>query len=114
MSIISTGIIVGSGGGGGGGGGGIAEAPLDGKLYGRQNGAWAAAATARHRHLQNTPAAVWQVQHNLNQKPVAIWTFDSAGEQIFGEPDYAGATLQYIEIHFCVAVSGMAFAATLL
>ena len=112
MSIIINGILAGSG--GGSGGGGIAEAPADGKIYGRQNAAWSAVESARHRHVQAAAAVKWPIQHNLGQKPVAVWTYDAAGGQIFGEPDFVGSTLNYLEINFSQAVSGTAYISTLL
>jgi hypothetical protein len=100
-------------GGGGGGGGGIPEAPTDGKIYGRKNSSWTAVETARYRHTQATAAAVWNVQHNLGTKPVSVWTFDAAGNQVFGDPDYAGATLNLLQVFFAMPLTGVAFIHTL-
>jgi hypothetical protein len=112
MSILSSGILVG-GGGSGGGGGGLPEAPTDGKIYGRKNAAWAAVETARYRHIQSTPATNWSVQHNLGSKPVAVWTYDDNGDEIFGDPLFATATVNWLEIRFSQPVSGTAFIHTL-
>jgi hypothetical protein len=113
MSILVNGILTGNG-GGTGGGGGIPEAPSDGKVYGRKNIAWSPVENARYRHVQTTPAAVWNIQHNLGSKPVAVWTFDGAGTQIYGTPDHANATLNLISVTFCEPVSGLAYVGTLL
>ena len=112
MSILGKGIL--GGGGGGGGGGGLADAPSDGKTYGRKNAGWAAVESATHRHVQSSPSAAWSVQHNLGSKPVAVWTFRADGAQVFGEPDYAGATLNLLVINFSEPVSGSAYVSTLL
>ncbi|MDR3154297.1 MAG: hypothetical protein LBW85_08530 [Deltaproteobacteria bacterium] len=112
MSILG-GSILGLG-GGGGGGGGIPEAPSDGKTYGRLNASWAPVESARYRHLQAAASDLWNVQHNLGSRPVALWTFDSAGERIYGEPDYASATLNLLQVRFSRPVSGSAFVQTLI
>ena len=112
MSVLVSGIL--AGGGGGGSGGGIAEAPSDGKVYGRKNAGWAAVESARYLHVQGSASASWSVQHNLGSKPVAVWTFRTDGSLIFGEPDYAGATANLLTINFCEPVSGSAYVFTLL
>jgi hypothetical protein len=115
MSILSNGIITGGGGSsGGGGGGGITDAPSDGKLYGRQNSSWAAVENAKYRHIQSTASTTWNIQHNLGSKPVALWTYDSTGNQIFGEPDYENADLYLLTVIFSEAVAGTAYVHTLI
>jgi hypothetical protein len=107
MSILSPGILVGSG--GGGGGGGLADAPADGKTYGRRDAAWTAVESAGYRHVQAAASAVWVIQHNLGAKPVALWTFGADGNQIFGEPDYPGSTANMLSVGFSAALSGTAY-----
>jgi L-rhamnose isomerase len=116
MSILSQGTLLGggSGSGSGGGGGGLADAPSDGKVYGRRNSGWTPVESARHRHIQSSAADVWEIQHNLGSKPVALWTYLSDGTQFFGEPDYANATTNLLKVHFSEAVSGTAFVHTLI
>jgi hypothetical protein len=113
MSILFNGILAGNG-GGGGGGGGIPEAPTDGKIYGRQNAGWSAVELAKYRHIQSTPATSWNIQHNLGSKPLALFVFDAAGDQIYGEPDFSASTLNQLSVYFSVPIAGTAFVHTLL
>jgi L-rhamnose isomerase len=115
MSILTQGTLLGGGSGsGGGGGGGLTDAPSDGKVYGRRNSGWTAVEFAKHRHIQSTAAAVWEIQHNLGSKPVALWTYLADGTQFFGEPDYMNATTNLLKVYFSEAVSGTAFVHTLI
>ncbi|MDR3152902.1 MAG: hypothetical protein LBW85_01185 [Deltaproteobacteria bacterium] len=112
MSILTSGILAG-GGSGSGGGAGVPEAPSDGRLYGRRNAAWSPAEAAGYRHVQAAASDAWNVQHNLGSSPVAVWVFDAAGAQVFGDPDHVSATLNQITIRFSVPMSGTAYVRTL-
>ena len=94
--------------GSGGGGGGLPEAPLTGETYGRSNGAWKAT-PATYTHTQSTPAAVWNIQHNLGKKPVSVVALSAAGDRIIGEEDWAASTLNLFVVRFSEPLTGVAF-----
>lgn len=56
----------------------------------------------------NTESSVWQLQHNLNTKTPTILCFDTDGTCIGGEIRYDTATLNYIEVAFCIPIAGKA------
>jgi hypothetical protein len=61
-----------------------------------------------YEHTQATPATAWVVQHNLNTLFLDIRTFRSTGEEMFGDPNWAGATVNQITINFSNALAGVA------
>jgi hypothetical protein len=61
------------------------------------------------KHIQSILTNVWTAVHNLGQKEVLVETFDNAGREIIGAPDYAGATLNSIIIEFSSPVIGTAY-----
>jgi hypothetical protein len=60
-------------------------------------------------HVQADPAAIWVVPHNLGTRALDIRTFDAAGAEIHGSPDWAAATTAVVLISFTVPVSGTAY-----
>lgn len=57
-------------------------------------------------HNQNTPSAVWTINHDLNGNPTAV-VHDSAGTQCEGTFSYP--TLNTMVITFTGAFSGVAY-----
>lgn len=57
-------------------------------------------------HTQNTPSAVWTINHNLNGNPTAV-VQDSAGTQCEGTFSYP--SLNTMVITFTGAFSGVAY-----
>ncbi|MDR1872038.1 MAG: hypothetical protein LBS60_09025 [Deltaproteobacteria bacterium] len=58
--------------------------------------------------IQDTPNALWSIQHNLGTKELAIDTFLSTGERIFATADWASATVNHIDIIFANPKAGTA------
>ena len=58
-------------------------------------------------HDQSTPAAVWNVAHNLGYKPGGIWVEDSAGTDL--EAQVAQVDNNNLTITFPGATSGKAY-----
>lgn len=59
-----------------------------------------------YTHVQNTPSAVWTINHNLGGNPTAV-VKDSAGTQCEGTFSYP--TLNQMIITFTGAFSGVAY-----
>lgn len=57
-------------------------------------------------HVQNTPAAVWTVSHNLGKKSTVV-VVDSADEVVYGEINYVDNNT--ITLTFVGAFSGKAY-----
>lgn len=57
-------------------------------------------------HVQDAPAAVWSVQHDLGRWP-SVTIVDSAGNNVFGAVKYHSEDL--VEISFSAAFSGRAY-----
>ena len=55
---------------------------------------------------QNTPAATWDIVHNLGSYPVIV-TVDSAGNEVEGDVRYLSAN--EIIVSFAAACSGTAY-----
>jgi hypothetical protein len=93
-------------------GGGIPEAPIDGKTYGRKDGAWAEATSAgsvSYTHTQSTAAATWNIQHNLGKREVCVLIFDSGGDQIIGDIDWSSSTINLLVVQFSEPLTGTAY-----
>jgi hypothetical protein len=61
--------------------------------------------TGYYRHVQDNPAAVWIVQHNLGYRP-AVFVEDSAGSVVIGDVLYVDAN--QLTISFDAAFGGYA------
>lgn len=59
-----------------------------------------------YTHTQNTPSAVWTINHNLGGNPTAV-VLDSAGTQCEGTFSYP--TVNQMVITFTAAFSGVAY-----
>jgi hypothetical protein len=59
-------------------------------------------------HLQDTPASAWEVQHNLGSKLLDVKTFLTTGEEVVGDPDWTGATVNRLSIKFARDLTGTA------
>lgn len=64
------------------------------------------ASAASYRHVQNVPASVWTVEHNLNGY-LNITVIDSSGKRVFGDVVYISVNV--IELRFSAAFSGEAY-----
>lgn len=67
------------------------------------------AAAVVHEHIQDMPAATWNIQHNLGKKYVDILILDDNDEEIVGEEDWAVSTVNLLVIQFSEALSGKAY-----
>lgn len=56
---------------------------------------------------QDTPALVWRIQHDLNEKFPNLVIIDDLGRDVFGAPNWATATKNYLEIVFGVPTAGI-------
>jgi len=59
-----------------------------------------------YTHTQNTPSAVWTINHNLGGNPTAV-VLDSAGTQCEGTFSYP--SVNQMVITFTAAFSGVAY-----
>jgi len=66
----------------------------------------AGSTTVFYTHTQNTPSAVWTINHNLNGNPTAV-VMDSAGTMCEGAFSYP--SLNQMVINFNSAFSGVAY-----
>jgi hypothetical protein len=66
----------------------------------------AAAAQIFYTHTQNSPSAVWTINHNLGGNPTAV-VLDSAGTQCEGTFSYP--SVNQMVITFTAAFSGVAY-----
>jgi hypothetical protein len=66
----------------------------------------AASALIFYTHTQNSPSAVWTINHNLGGNPTAV-VLDSAGTQCEGTFSYP--TVNQMVITFTAAFSGVAY-----
>ena len=66
----------------------------------------AASAQVFYTHTQNTPSAVWTINHNLGGNPTAV-VLDSAGTQCEGTFSYP--SVNQMVITFTAAFSGVAY-----
>lgn len=75
---------------------------LDGK-----DGVDGASIDNHYSHIQLTPAAVWNIQHNMNKYPV-VFIMDSAGTNVTGRVEYTD--LNNIAVYFVSQGQPTAFA----
>jgi hypothetical protein len=59
-------------------------------------------------HLQDVPADTWSVQHNLGSRLLDVKIFLTSGEEVTGDPDWTGATVNQLSIKFARSLSGTA------
>ena len=78
---------------------------LSGDMTAAQLGLTSAAV---YEHAQTTPAATWNIQHNLGKKYVDVLILDGSDEEIVGEEDWAASSANLLVIHFSEALSGKA------
>ncbi len=64
---------------------------------------------ASYTHTQTTPAAVWQMQHNLGGLSVNFLIVDGAGEQVIGQTDIQASTSNLLVIRFSEPITGTAY-----
>lgn len=62
--------------------------------------------TEYYRHVQGSPASVWNVTHNLNKYP-SITVVDSSGSAMIGDTQHT--SLNTVTITFSAAFSGEAY-----
>jgi hypothetical protein len=56
-------------------------------------------------HVQNTPASIWSIVHNLGKRP-SVSVMDSAGTLVIGQVIYIDDSA--LEIHFSAPFGGVA------
>jgi hypothetical protein len=61
-----------------------------------------------YTHTQTTPAAVWNIQHNLGGTPVTILAVGTDGEQIVGQVDAPASTNNLLVYRFNEPIAGTA------
>jgi hypothetical protein len=66
-------------------------------------------AALTYTHNQNTPAAVWNIQHNLGGLPVTILAVDTSGDQIIGQMDIQASTINLLVYRFSEPLAGKAY-----
>jgi hypothetical protein len=64
-------------------------------------------------HTQTNPSVTWTITHNLGTKALDIVLFNSVGDRIYADPDYAGASSNSIAVNFSEPVSGTAYVRSL-
>jgi len=62
-------------------------------------------------HIQNTPSALWLIQHNFNttHKAMVVFVVDQNNEQIIGQIDIGLSTNNLLAYRFGVPLSGQAY-----
>jgi hypothetical protein len=66
------------------------------------------AAGKRYEHTQSTPATTWNIQHNLNVKPVTIIIYDTSGNEMVAFHDWSASTMNLAVVRFPEPVAGSA------
>ncbi|MDR2395839.1 MAG: hypothetical protein LBD57_04500 [Endomicrobium sp.] len=66
------------------------------------------AAGKRYLHTQTSPEKTWNVQHNFNEKPVAVVTRDSTGEEVVCYHDWSTSTQNLLVLKFNMPLAGSA------
>jgi hypothetical protein len=61
-----------------------------------------------YEHVQTDAEQVWNIQHNLGVKQVAVWLYDETGREIHGEINAVASTLNLLTVNFGVETSGRA------
>ena len=61
----------------------------------------------RHKHLQTSPSAEWNISHGLKTQPAAVSVFDTSNTEVFGDIDHVSIT--NMVIRFSASFAGTAY-----
>jgi len=64
---------------------------------------------AEHTHIQTVPSMVWNCQHNLGRRAVAVLCVDENGDEIEGEKDAVASTINLLVIRWSEPKEGKAY-----
>jgi hypothetical protein len=64
---------------------------------------------AVYQHTQETPSAVWEIEHNLGFLYVSVLIFDSDNDEAIGTVDWPASTKNKLVVNFGIPLSGRAY-----
>lgn len=85
----------------------------EGKIYGANGDGWIEINPClTYEHIQETPARIWDIYHQLGHTHPDILLLEPDGREFKGYIAYESATKDYIQIKLAVATAGKAIVTT--